>query len=133
GLGHPAGQVDEPAVGGQPEVLGPDHVEAGPDAVGHAFGGLDLHRLHVDDAGDEVLLPTALLQGDQVAGALVGDLVVEGVDVDPVHPGEDRPGPGRAGVALPQRDDVLRTLLVGRFAVGRARRQVARRAEVVAP
>ena len=51
----------------------------------------------------------------------------------PVDPGEDGPGPGGGGVALPQGQDVLRPLLVGRLAVGRARRQVARRAEVVAP
>src|SRR5258708_38615845 len=126
GLGHPAGQVDEPAVGRQAEVLGLDDVEAGPDPVGDPFGGLDLHRLHVDDAGDEVLLPATLLQGHQVAGALVGDLVVEGVDVDPVDPGEDGPGPGGGGVAFPQRQDVLRPLFVGGLAVGRARRQVAR-------
>ena len=107
------GRLMSPQSVESPSRSGGIDLQAGPDAVGDLVGLLDLDRLHVDDTGDEVLLPAVLLQGLQVAGAPVGDLVVEGGHVAAVGPGEDGVGPGGAGVALPQADDVLRAVLVG--------------------
>src|SRR3989454_10042355 len=86
----PGRRLPEAAIGVEPELVGRDGLEQPPDALGDLGRRLGAERLHVDDAGAELLVGRELLPEPDVVQAAVGilehdlrgrEIVQRGIDI----------------------------------------------------